>query len=73
MKAGDQIHASVFYALHSSVSIVTVYGLDDRGSILGGAGKFLFDTASRMPLRPTHPPIQWVPGALSLGGKAAEA
>jgi len=31
MKAGDQIHASVFYALHSSVSIVTVYGLD-RGS-----------------------------------------
>jgi hypothetical protein len=27
-------------------------------------------TASRMaPLRPTQPPIQWVPGALSLGIK----
>jgi hypothetical protein len=30
---------------------------------------FLFSTASRPTLEPTQPPIQWVPGALSLGVK----
>jgi hypothetical protein len=34
-----------------------------------GVGIFLFTTASRMVLGPTQPPIQWVPGALSLGVK----
>jgi hypothetical protein len=28
---------------------------------------FVFDTMSRPALRPTQPPIQWVPGTLSLG------
>jgi hypothetical protein len=28
---------------------------------------FLFTTASRTTLGPTQPPIQWIPGALSLG------
>jgi len=32
-------------------------------------GIFLFTTVSRPALRPTQPPIQWVPGALSLGVK----
>jgi hypothetical protein len=34
-----------------------------------GLGIFLFTTASRTVLGPTQPPIQWVPGALSLGVK----
>jgi hypothetical protein len=34
-----------------------------------GLGIFLFTTASRTALRPTQPPIQWLPGALSLGVK----
>jgi hypothetical protein len=32
-----------------------------------GLGIFLFFTLSRLALGPTHSPIQWVPGALSLG------
>jgi hypothetical protein len=31
-----------------------------------GLGIFLFTTVSRMALGPNQPPIQWVPGALSL-------
>jgi hypothetical protein len=31
-----------------------------------GRGIFLFTTASKTALGPTQPPIQWVPGALSL-------
>jgi hypothetical protein len=56
----------------NSVGIALGYGLDDRG--LGfdsrrGLGIFLFNTASRTGLGPTQPPIEWVPGALSLGVK----
>jgi hypothetical protein len=45
------------------------YWLNDQGSRVrfpAGAGYFLFATASETALGPTQPPIQWVPGALSL-------
>jgi hypothetical protein len=37
-----------------------------------GLGIFLFSTVSKTALGPTQPPIQWVPGALSLGVKRSE-
>jgi hypothetical protein len=44
---------------------IGVLGFDSRRRL----GIFLFTTVSRLALRPTQPPIQWVPGALSLGVK----
>jgi hypothetical protein len=46
------------------------YELDGRGSIPGrGKRLFFYCTASRPALRPTQPPIQFVPEALSPGVK----
>jgi hypothetical protein len=56
---GTQFHESVGHRLG--------YGLDDQGfESRQGLGIFLYTTASRPVLGPTQPPIQWVPGALSL-------
>ena len=56
----------------SSVGIATDYGLDGLGSNLGGGEIF---RPSRPALRPTQPPLKWVPG-LSRGkmwpGRAAD-
>jgi hypothetical protein len=54
------------------VSIVSGYGLDDRA--IPGRGKRIFPLASvsRPALGSTQPPVQWVPGALSLGLKRGQ-
>jgi hypothetical protein len=50
--------------------IALSYGLGDRGfETRQGLGIFLFTTVSRTALGPTQPPIQWIPGTLSLGVK----
>jgi hypothetical protein len=48
-----------------SVSIATGYRLDDQDSIPSRGKIFLFMTF-RLGLKPTQPPVQWVPGAVSL-------
>jgi hypothetical protein len=51
------------------VGIATGYGLDDQEvgvRVPVGVKNFLFSTSCRLALGPTQPPIQWVPGALSL-------
>jgi hypothetical protein len=58
----------------SSVGIELGYRPDDRGFRVrfpagGGLGIFILTTASRTALGTTQIPIQWVPGALSLGVK----
>jgi hypothetical protein len=48
------------------------YGLDDWGfESRQGLGIFIFTTASRLDLEPTHPPIQLVTKGSFSGGKAA--
>jgi hypothetical protein len=56
----------------SSVGVALSYVLDDRGSrvrLPAGAGNFSLHHRARTALDPTQPPIQCVPGALSLGVK----
>jgi hypothetical protein len=56
----------------SSVGIALDYGLDDRGSRVrfpAGTGNFSLHYRVQNGSEATHPPIQWVSGALSLGVK----
>jgi hypothetical protein len=55
----------------SSFGIATDYMLDDRYSISGRGKIFLLSVASTLALGSTEPHMQWVPEALSPGGKAA--
>jgi hypothetical protein len=55
-----------------SVGIALGYGLDDRGSTVQfpvEAGNFSLHYRVQNGLGLTEPPIQWAPGALSLGVK----
>jgi hypothetical protein len=65
----SQILTHGYYLQHSNIWatgwMIGVLGFDSRW----GLGIFLFTTASRTALGPTQPPIQWVPGVLSLGVK----
>jgi len=46
------------------------YGLGDTGFESRRRHEiYLFSKTTRPPLGPTQPPIQWLPGALSLGVK----
>jgi len=68
------MYREIHKRINSGAGIALDYGLDDRGfESLQGLGIFLFTTMSRPALGPIQPPIQWVPGALSLGGKAVGA
>jgi hypothetical protein len=54
----------------SAVGIVTGYGLDDWGvRVQVSVESRISSKSSRPALGSTQPPIQWVPGALSLGVK----
>jgi hypothetical protein len=62
------IFSSALYSQGAGIALG--HGLDDRGfELRQGLGIFFFIPASRPALGPTQPPMQWVPGALSLGVK----
>jgi hypothetical protein len=55
---------------NGAVSIVTGYRLDNQGvSLSSSGGKNFHFLSSRLALRSTQPPMQWVLGALSPGVK----
>jgi hypothetical protein len=59
-----------YWSWGSSVSIVSDYGLDDRGFDPQQRKRiFLLAYVSRLALGLTQPPIQWVLGVHSLGSK----
>jgi hypothetical protein len=62
------LHDIYFWSWDSSV--IQCWAMDDwRFKSWQGLGIFLFTTMSRLALEPIQPPIQWVPGVLSLGVK----
>jgi hypothetical protein len=64
------LHEEELFDLYRSFNIDTGWMIEVLGfGSWRGLGIFLFTTTSRMTMGPTQPPIQWVPGALSLGIK----
>jgi hypothetical protein len=61
-----------FSTISSQRGIAPGYGLDDRGSRVRfpvRAGNCSLHHRVQTALEPTQPPVQWIPGALSLGIK----
>jgi hypothetical protein len=82
----DVIHFLVLYFMYTLVFgvsdrfVITFYlfclwagRLRGQSSSPGRMKKVHFSVSSRLTLGSTQPPIQWVPGALSLGGKVTGA
>jgi hypothetical protein len=65
-------YSSVSRNQDGSLGIATGRWLKDRCSNSGRGKILLFSTAFKPALGPTQPHIQWVPGAFSLGVKAAD-
>jgi hypothetical protein len=63
------LHMQNIWELDSSISIAMGYVLDGQGWIPTRGKILLFFIASGLALRPTQPPIQWVPGTVSMGVK----
>jgi hypothetical protein len=55
--------------MDSLIGMMMGYGMDGWGLISSEGNNFTFSTASKLALRPTQFPIQWVLGAPSLGVK----
>jgi hypothetical protein len=65
-----KMYLTLFRSRVSSGSMVSDYGLGDRGSIPGrGNGFLLYPLCPDRLWGPTQPPVQWVPGVLSPGVK----
>jgi hypothetical protein len=73
MQSSHSEHVKVRVVIAQSLYQL-IYGLDDRGGRSGvQLGSRMFSTSSTPALGSTQPPIQWLTGALSPGGKAAVA
>jgi hypothetical protein len=62
-------NVSLCFSRDSSVGIATGYWLDGRG-VIPTVQRFFFSTAPKPSLKPTQPPIQWVPGIKRPGPEA---
>jgi hypothetical protein len=60
------------HKLYSTFEVLYFQNVDDRGFESRQGLRILLITVSRQALEPTQPPIQWVPGALSLRVKRLE-
>jgi hypothetical protein len=69
MTSALSVFSLFWHCLFLSGSIVSDCRLDDQGLIPDGQRIFLLAPAFRPAAGPTQPPIQWVPGVLSLGVK----
>jgi hypothetical protein len=71
MALNNLLRSNLFWSIFRVVGIATGYRLDNQGvAVRVPVVSRIFSTSSRLALGSTQPPTQWVPGALSLGGKA---